>query len=286
MVTLALSPRLFPCCVLACLLALLPLPWTEVHAQQASASGASTSPGGPPWAGLTVAQQMALSPLKGQWETTDANRKAKWLVVAERFPRMSAEEQQRLQGRMAEWARMSPQQRGQVRLQFQDARDLHPAERKERWAQYQALPVEQRQALANRNLQAVQNRPAAVASSGSAALAGQVKPAVPRPTQSPSQVQRTQRTSPSALASSLKPTPKVVSPMDVRAGPGATTTLLSPSAAVPLRQPVAPASGRQGVLALPPHVDRRTLLPVSPAQGTQRLTQSQRPASASGTAKQ
>ena len=53
-----------------------------------------------------------------------------------------------MQDRMAAWSRMTPEQRGQARLQYQEARRLSPEERQERWRNYQAPPPERREALA------------------------------------------------------------------------------------------------------------------------------------------
>jgi hypothetical protein len=51
---------------------------------------------------------------------------------------------------MAEWARRSPSERGQARLQFQEAQRWTPEERHERWEAYQSLAPQARQVLAER----------------------------------------------------------------------------------------------------------------------------------------
>jgi hypothetical protein len=102
------------------------------------------------WSKLTPAQQAALEPLAREWASIDGNRKQKWLEIAERLPRMSAAERARMQTRMAEWTRMTPQQRAQVRLYFQEAKQVAPQHRKESWDAYLALPAEQRRQLAER----------------------------------------------------------------------------------------------------------------------------------------
>jgi len=61
---------------------------------------------------------------------------------------MPAEERQRIQERMSEWARMTPEERGRARLQFQEARQISPQQRQARWDAYLALPEEERRALA------------------------------------------------------------------------------------------------------------------------------------------
>ena len=61
---------------------------------------------------------------------------------------MPPEERQRIQERMTEWARMTPDERGRARLQFQEARQISPQERQARWDAYLALPADERRALA------------------------------------------------------------------------------------------------------------------------------------------
>ena len=78
----------------------------------------------------------------------DATRKQKWLEVAAQFSSMPADDRNRIQQRMAEWVRMSPADRGRARMQYQEARRLSPGQLDERWQAYEALPTDQRQALA------------------------------------------------------------------------------------------------------------------------------------------
>ena len=67
------------------------------------------------WKSLTPAQRSALAPLERDWSRIDGPRQEKWLEVANRFPGLPPEEQQRLQQRMVEWGRQSPHQRGAAR---------------------------------------------------------------------------------------------------------------------------------------------------------------------------
>src|SRR5688572_11399900 len=66
---------------------------------------------GPSWQSLSPAQRAALAPLQNDWASIDAPRKSKWLDIAARYPKLPASEQQRLQDRMTEWARMKPGER-------------------------------------------------------------------------------------------------------------------------------------------------------------------------------
>lgn len=184
--------------------------------------------GGVAWSTLSPGQQSALAPLKRDWQTIDATRQQKWLEMAARFPAMPPDERERVQARMAEWARLSPEERGRTRLQFQEARQLSPQERHTQWEAYQALSPEQRSALASRAA------PLAKAGARSAAAASAPAKAA-------------------AAAPPNKPTP--VTPTVVQAKPGASTTLISKTAAPPAHASQPKAAAPRALL------DSSTLLP-------------------------
>jgi hypothetical protein len=105
---------------------------------------------GPQWSDLTTAQQTALAPLQGTWPELEARRKEKWLKIARSMATMAPEDRQRVQARMADWARMTPAQREKTRLGFQEVKSLTPEERAARWKAYQSLPPEEKRRLAQR----------------------------------------------------------------------------------------------------------------------------------------
>ena len=196
---------------------------------------------GPSWSSLSPQQRSVLAPLQNDWSMIDAPRKAKWLDLAARYPKMAPGDQQRLQERMGEWARMTPQQRAQARLNYQQAKQLPTQERQDQWHSYQALPESERKALASRA-----NAP--------------TRPANPaaKPPPEPS-AKRNIVANPSHAATQVKP----VAPTVVQAAPGATTTLVT-------RQPAPPAHQQAGmpkIAATPGFVDRNTLLPQRGPQG-------------------
>lgn len=212
----------------------------------ALASGASLAQpaaptSGPRWESLNPAQQQALAPLQRDWPTIDADRKAKWLEVAARFPKMPTEERTRIQERMAEWSRLSPAQRGEARLQFQQARQLPATERQARWDAYQALSEDERRELARRAL------PATGGSNG--------KPA----TTATTAVAKRNIVLPPPAA-----TPRAVSPTVVQSRTGATTTLLSPQPQLP---PAHQQAGLPKIAATKDFVQPKTLLPKRGPQG-------------------
>lgn len=207
----------------------------------------TTSPTRPPireegvrWQTLTAPQRQALAPLEGDWAGIDAQRKQKWLSLAARFRTLTPDEQARISARMSEWAKLTPVERGQARMRFEESRQVPATDRNARWQAYQALPAERRKELAAR-----------AASAASASHKAPVRPAradgrdnkeakfnvVPNPA-------FTQR-------------PRQVAPTIVQAGPGATTTPIT-------RRPTPPAhqsTGMPKIAATPEFVNRSTLLP-------------------------
>jgi hypothetical protein len=102
----------------------------------------------PLWGELKPAQQQALAPLAGKWDTVSEAQKRKWLALSQNFPAMSGAEQTKLHSRMSEWAALSPQQRTEARLNFGETKRLSPDDKKAKWEAYQALPAEEKRKLA------------------------------------------------------------------------------------------------------------------------------------------
>jgi len=209
-----------------------------VAGERSSATAARVEAGGPRWASLTGPQRQILAPLERDWALIDAPRKAKWLEVAARFPAMPAAEQQRVQERMAEWARMTPTQRGRARLSFQESKQFSPEEKQARWEAYQALPDDQRKALAARG-----------------------KPQDERPKSSTAGRTALDAATPSRATASA-PQTKPIAPTVVQARPGATTRLMN----TPAEPPAHHQPGQPKIAAKPGQVDRSTLLPRSGPQ--------------------
>jgi len=228
-----------------------------------AASGASTRPPatsrveqGPSWSALKPGQREALKPLERDWANIDTPRKQKWLEIADRYPNLPPQDQARLQARMTEWASLTPQERGQARLNYQQAKQSPAQDRQASWEAYQALPPEQRRELAVRTM---------TASSGT----GLPGPLSAPGSSSPTQADRAGRAAPQPKSntvpdSALAAPPKPVAPSVVQAQPGATTTLISKPATPPAHQPI----GMPKIAATPEFVDKKTLLPQTGAQST------------------
>lgn len=205
------------------------------------------------WLQLKPAQQVVLKPLEPDWPGIGAQRKQKWLELATRFPKMSPTEQGRVQARMVEWAKLTPMERGQARVNFQEAKQLPVQDRQARWDAYQALTPEQKRELAA--------RAAPAAANPSSALARMASP-------SATKLEKAGRELPQAK-SNLVPnpaysaSPKPVSPTIVQAGPGATTTVMT-------KRPMPPSHQQTGlpkIAATPEFVNKATLLPQRGPQG-------------------
>lgn len=221
------------------------------------------------WAALSPTQKQTLAPLASQWHTLDATSRDKWVSVANRFGTLPPVEQQRMQNRMKQWAQLPPQQRGEARLRFQNTRQLTPAERQQSWAAYQALSPDERNDLAQ---QARRKQ----------------KPVV-LPTTEPGPREAAQQTAgprsngrkANLVPSTLQGTgaPKVVAPTVVKAGRGATTSLVTQTARPPLHQ----QTGLPKINATKGFVDQQTLLPRKGVQGAG-MTPPPRPPKDGGTA--
>ncbi len=101
----------------------------------------------PRWSELSEPQQKALVPLQGLWPTLEANRKRKWLAIAQHFAEMSESSQALAQERMREWAALTPLQRSQARLSFAQLQQLSGDEKLAKWEAYQALNEEEKQKI-------------------------------------------------------------------------------------------------------------------------------------------
>ncbi len=127
-----------------------------------AAKPAPSLPGRPLWMDLAESQQQALAPLAQLWPTMTEPHKRKWLAVSQNFGQLTADEQATVQGRMREWAALSPQQRTAARLNYADAKQLLQEDKKAKWEAYQALSPEAKQKLAAQQNQPIQGAAPAV----------------------------------------------------------------------------------------------------------------------------
>jgi len=219
--------------------ALTQAPAAQAPRANSASSGTLAREEGVRWHALTPTQREALAPLERDWPGIDAPRKQKWVALAARFRTLPPEERARIHERMVEWAKLTPAERGQARLRFEEARQLGIPDRNEAWRAYQALPPEQRVQLAAR----------------AAKAASAPRDAASKPT-------KTGRDSKEAKFNvvpnpALAEPPRPVAPTLVQAAPGATTTVITRRPAPPPHQ----QSGMPKIATTPEFVNRSTLLP-------------------------
>nr|WP_315471903.1 DUF3106 domain-containing protein [uncultured Rhodoferax sp.] len=132
-----------------CATALLAAPEMSL-AQSAPAQQAGVAIPAITWASLTSAQKTALAPLQTSWETLSDGHQRKWIALSQNFSNMSASDKEKLHSRMGEWAALKPKERQQARLNFAETKKTPPAERAANWEAYQALSLEEKEALAQK----------------------------------------------------------------------------------------------------------------------------------------
>lgn len=221
---------------------------------QMAVNGSSTPPAKaekpPTWASLTPSQRSALQPLQREWRNIGSDHKQKWLEIVAQFPIKSADERQRIQARMTEWAALTPEQRGNARLQFKQAQQLAPSDRQARWEAYQALPEAEKKELAARAVPtATIGTPAKLR-----ARAAEVDGTDPLGVQTKSN---------EVAPPDVRRQARSVAPTVIQAPTGATTTLIS-------KRPTPPAHQQAGlpkITASPNFVNPTTLLPKRGPQG-------------------
>jgi hypothetical protein len=178
------------------------------------------------------------------------NRK-KWLEVAARFPAMPPKKQLRIQERMTEWSRLTPQQRGDARVNFQQSKALKLEDRQAKWEAYLALPPDEREALALKARSAAETPPTKAQGGSTALRAASVDAQSPKSNLVPP-------------ASGAAEAPRAVSPSLVQGSTGATTSLVTSRPSPPVHQ----TTGQPKIAASSSGIDRVTLLPKAPSAAT------------------
>ncbi|CAN5920524.1 hypothetical protein BH11PSE8_BH11PSE8_38420 [soil metagenome] len=243
--------------IAVCALAVFPIDTTRAQGPSSAVAAVPKSASKPvdegvSWSELKPAQRAALKPLESEWRGIGAANKRKWIELAARMPNMPANERARIDARMADWARLTPQERGRARLNFEEANQLPSLDRKARWEAYQALSPDQKRALAARAT------PASGATGFDASRRNPRSDRSGKPEHEASQAKSNIVPNPTFSAP-----PKPIGPTIQQAQPGATTTLMSRHPAPPPHQ----QTGMPKIAATPEFVDKSTLLPQRGPQG-------------------
>lgn len=115
---------------------------------QAPATAIIGTPPQPGWSLLSTQQKIILAPLANDWDSMENIRRKKWLGIAERFPKMTPDEQAKVQKRMQEWAALTPAQRAKARDSYKEFNQLSPEKKqalKQKWETYSNLSSEEKQ---------------------------------------------------------------------------------------------------------------------------------------------
>lgn len=102
----------------------------------------------PLWKDLSRPQQIALDPLAREWDRMESVRKQKWLDIANRYSSMKPDEQLRVQERMRDWIKLTPEERRVVRENYTLSKKIDKSQKSVEWEKYQQLPEEQKKKLA------------------------------------------------------------------------------------------------------------------------------------------
>ena len=151
---MSLTTRTNTVCSLALIVAFFALPLSTAQAQSAPAPSHSKAvailekkPDGT-WESLKPAQQKILAPLESDWDYMLPDSRKKWMQVANIYPKMSTQDQDRLQSRMTSWSNLSQKERRVARENYLASLKF-PAEKKaEAWTAYQKLSDDQKKKLA------------------------------------------------------------------------------------------------------------------------------------------
>ncbi|QDX80092.1 hypothetical protein B9N43_01770 [Denitratisoma sp. DHT3] len=184
------------------------------------------------WKELTPQQQQILQPLAEDWDGMPLFRRKKWLGIAERYAKLTPEEQTRIQRRMKAWVRLTPDERRTVREQFKALQKAPPEKReslKLRWEQYLELSENEKLHLKRQS----PRQPWIRSLMGSSQSPTFVRPDIPRNTEVPVQPTPQSLNLPAISKAKTKAKAKVHKPaVPPPAAPG-TTEPASPVLAAP-----------------------------------------------------
>jgi hypothetical protein len=123
-------------------------PVNQAAAQTKQPAAASTPKHSGNWDDLSAVQQKILAPLEEDWSYLSKERRQKWIQVANLYPKMKRADQERLQSRMNEWAKLSQKDRRIARDNYLSSLRFPAEEKASAWQAYQQLSPEDKKKLA------------------------------------------------------------------------------------------------------------------------------------------
>ncbi len=123
----------------------------DIGSLKSSFSDGGTSNGpAQTWSQLSDDQRKVLAPLGKEWDTLRPWQREKMLDIAQDYPKMDVQKQQRVQKRLNSWSRMTPYERENARQRYQHFHSLSAEKKDEvrkKWAEHQKLPEVEREKL-------------------------------------------------------------------------------------------------------------------------------------------
>lgn len=96
------------------------------------------------WHSLNSSQQKILQPLEDDWNYMTPDNHKRWMQVANIYPKMSMQDQQRLQSRMMSWSKLSQRDRRLARENYLSSLNFPADKKAEAWSAYQKLSPEEK----------------------------------------------------------------------------------------------------------------------------------------------
>jgi Protein of unknown function (DUF3106) len=236
---------------------------SQARMAHAANPGAPTAQGVGPvdknWQLLSTQEKTILAPLASQWPGMNEQVRDKWRTVARSYSQLPPDAQARVRERMKQWSQASPKERSEARLRFQNARELPHEARQQKWQAYQALSPQTKAELAQQAQRKKAPVPLAASQAGPREAA---QAAANKASNSSANLTHKANVVPSAALST--PATQAVAPALVKAGQGATTSLVTQSTPKP---PLHQQTGMPKIAATKTFVDPKTLLPKKGSQG-------------------
>lgn len=116
------------------------------------------TPPQPEWIALSASQKNILAPLEKEWAGMEHIRRKQWLTTASRYPKLSGTEQERVQKRMHDWVKLTPEQRARARDNYREINRLPDEQKdliKKKWSAYKQLPDDEKQGVRERHKSAI-----------------------------------------------------------------------------------------------------------------------------------
>jgi type I site-specific restriction-modification system R (restriction) subunit len=127
--------------LLTTLKALLLLAFFVLPAYAAGKTNSKPEPKAPSWQQLSPQQKQVLGELEPQWEQQPDRLRNNLVKVANKYPKMKPEEQERVRRRITRWASLTPEQRQAARERYKQLKKQPPEKQKEvkkKWESYQS----------------------------------------------------------------------------------------------------------------------------------------------------